>query len=220
MNSRLVAQQKGKKFLRFRFLSKSNSWKSSGDDISKYVKCQSFNSKLSESLLGIADMSVKVAQVTIPHAEVNDLSTEVHDSSPKVEELEYDPKLEEPCSKINMPLAHPKFKNLPPEDCHILSPRMERKLSVLKFEEQDRVEECFAEIFIFPPPDVFTTPFEDEDIDKASESEDEVSPSFTTSDFLLKYGGKLTAAGKSLNDREMYLLYQDIFKPLKSSLFH
>ena len=71
MNSRLVAQQKGKKFLRLRFLSKSNSWKSSGDDISKYVKCQSFNSKLSESLLGIANMSVRVAQVTIPHAEVN-----------------------------------------------------------------------------------------------------------------------------------------------------
>ena len=69
MNSQLVAQQEGKKFLRLRFLSKPNSWKSSGDESSKY---QSFNSKLSESLLGIANMSLKVAQVTIPHAEVND----------------------------------------------------------------------------------------------------------------------------------------------------
>ena len=69
MNSQLVAQQEGKKFLRLRFLSKPNSWKSSGDESSKY---QSFNSKLSESLLGIANMSLKVAQVTFPHAEVND----------------------------------------------------------------------------------------------------------------------------------------------------
>lgn len=151
MNSQLVAQQEGKKFLRFRFLSKPNSWKSSGDDSSKY---QSFNSKLSESLLGIANMSLKVAQVTIPHAEVNDFSTEVHDSLPKFEELEYHPKLEEPCSKISTPFPDPKCDNVPPEDCHNLSPRMERKLSELKFGGQDRVEECFAEIFVFPALDI------------------------------------------------------------------
>lgn len=163
MNSQLVAQQEGKKFLRFRFLSKPNSWKSSGDDSSKY---QSFNSKLSESLLGIANMSLKVAQVTIPHAEVNDFSTEVHDSLPKFEELEYHPKLEEPCSKISTPSPDPKCDNVPPEDWHNLSPRMERKLSELKFGGQDRVEECFAEIFVFPPPDVFTIPFEDEESER------------------------------------------------------
>lgn len=217
MNSQLVAQQEGKKFLRFRFLSKPNSWKSSGDDSSKY---QSFNSKLSESLLGIAHMSLKVAQVTIPHAEVNDFSTEVHDSLPKFEELEYHPKLEEPCSKISTPFPDSKCDNVPPEDCHNLSPRMERKLSELKFRRQDRVEECLAEIFVFPPPDVFTIPFEDEEFGEASESQNEVSPSFTRSNFLLKYGGKLTEAGKSFNDWEMYLLYKDIFKPLDSSLFY
>ena len=218
MNSQLVAQQEGKKFLRFRFLSKPNSWKSSGGESSKY---QSFNSKLSESLLGIANMSLKVAQVTIPHAEVNDVSTEVHNSLPKFEGLEYHPKLEEPCSKINTPFPDPKFDNfIPTEDCHNLSPRMERKLSELKFGGQDRVEECLAEIFVFPPPDVFTTPFEDEEFGEASESQNEVSPSFTRSNFLLKYGGKLTEAGKSLNDWEMYLLYKDIFKPLDSSLFY
>ena len=217
MNSQLVAQQDGKKFLRFRFLSKPNSWKSSGDDSSKY---QSFNSKLSESLLGIANMSLKVAQVTIPHAEVNDFSTEVHDSLPKFEELEYHPRLEEPCSKISTPFPDPKCDNVPPEDCHNLSPRMEQKLSELKFGGQDRVEECFAEIFVLPPPDVFTIPFEDEEFGEASESQNEVSPSFTRSNFLLKYGGKLTEAGKSLNDWEMYLLYKDIFKPLDSSLFY
>ena len=210
MNSQLVAQQEGKKFLRFRFLSKPNSWKSSGDDSSKY---QSFNSKLSESLLGIANMSLKVAQVTIPHAEVKDFSTEVHDSLPKFEELEYHPKLEEPCSKISTPFPDPKCDNVPPEDCHNLSPRM-------KFGGQDRVKECFAEIFVFPSPDVFTIPFEDEEFGEASESQNEVSPSFTRSNFLLKYGGKLTEAGKSLNDWEMYLLYKDIFKPLDSSLFY
>ena len=217
MNSQLVAQQEGKKFLRFRFLSKPNGWKSSGDESSKY---QSFNSKLSESLLGIAHMSLKVAQVTIPHAEVNDFSTAVHDSLPKFEELEYHPKLEEPCSKISTPFPDPKCDNVPPEDCHNLSPRMERKLSELKFGGQDRVEECFAEIFVLPPPDVFTIPFEDEEFGEASESQNEVSPSFTRSNFLLKYGGKLTEAGKSLNDWEMYLLYKDIFKPLDSSLFY
>ena len=209
MNSQLVAQQEGKKFLRLRFLPKPNAWKSSGDDSSKY---QSFNSKLSESLLGIANMSLKVAQVTIPHAEVNDLSTEVHDSLPKFEELEHHPKLEETCSKITTPFPDPKFDDLPPEDCHNLSPR--------KFGGQDRVEECFAEIFVFPPPEVFTIPFEDEEFGKASEYQNEVSPSFTTSNFLLKCGGKLTEAGKSLNDWEMYLLYKDIFKPLDSSLFY
>lgn len=217
MSSQLVAQQEGKKFLRLRFLSKPNSWKSSGDESSKY---QSFNSKLSESLLGIANMSLKVAQVTIPHAEVNDFSTEVHDSLPKFEGLECHPKQEEPCSKISTPFPDPKFDNVPPEDCHNLSPRMERKLSELKFGGQDRVEECFAEIFVFPPPDVFTIPFEDEEFGEASESQNEVSPSFTRSNFLLKYGGKLTEAGKSLNDWEMYLLYKDIFKPLDSSLFY
>ena len=186
MSSQLVAQQEGKKFLRLRFLSKPNSWKSSGDESSKY---QSFNSKLSESLLGIANMSLKVAQVTIPHAEVNDFSTEVHDSLPKFEELECHPKLEQPCSKISTPFPDPKFDNVPPEDCHNLSPRMERKLSELKFGGQDRVEECFAEIFVFPPPDVFTIPFEDEEFGEASESQNEVSPSFTRSNFLLKYGG-------------------------------
>lgn len=217
MNSQLVAQQEGKKFLRLRFLSKPNSWKSSDDDSSKH---QSFNSKLSESLLGIANMSLKVAQVTIPHAEVNDVSTEVHNSLPKFEGLEYHPKLEEPCSKINTPFPDPKFDNVPPEDCHNLSPRMERKLSELKFGGQDWVEECFAEIFVFPTPDVFTIPFEDEEFGEASESQNEVSPSFTRSNFLLKYGGKLTEAGKSLNDWEMYLLYKDIFKPLDSSLFY
>lgn len=217
MNSQLVAQQEGKKFLRLRFLSKPNSWKSSDDDSSKH---QSFNSKLSESLLGIANMSLKVAQVTIPHAEVNDVSTEVHNSLPKFEGLEYHPKLEEPCSKINTPFPDPKFDNVPPEDCHNLSPRMERKLSELKFGGQDWVEECFAEIFVFPPPDVFTIPFEDEEFGEASESQNEVSPSFTRSNFLLKYGGKLTEAGKSLNDWETYLLYKDIFKPLDSSLFY
>ena len=213
----MVAQQEGKKFLRLRFLSKPNSWKSSGDESSKY---QSFNSKLSESLLGIANMSLKVAQVTIPQAEVNDFSTEVHDSLPKFEELECHPKLEQPCSKISTPFPDPKFDNVPPEDCHNPSPRMERKLSELKFGGQDRVEECFAEIFVFPPPDVFTIPFEDEEFGEASESQNEVSPSFTRSNFLLKYGGKLTEAGKSLNDWEMYLLYKDIFKPLDSSLFY
>ena len=217
MNSQLVAQQEGKKFQRLRFLSKPNSWKSSGGESTRY---QSFNSKLSESLLGIANMSLKVAQVTIPHAEVNDFSTEVHDSLPKFEELEYHPKLEEPCSKISTPFPDPKCDNVPPEDWHNLSPRMERKLSELKFGGQDRVEESFAEIFVFPPPDVFTIPFEDEEFGEASESQNEVSPSFTRSNFLLKYGGKLTEAGKSLNDWEMYLLYKDIFKPLDSSLFY
>lgn len=217
MNSQLAAQQEGKTFLRLRFLPKPNAWKSSGDDSSKY---QSFNSKLSESLLGIANMSLKVAQVTIPHVEINDLSTEVHDSLPKFEELECHPRLEETCSKINTLFPDPKFDNLPPEDCHNLSPKMERNLSELKFGGQDRVEECFAEIFVFPPPEVFTIPFEDEEFGKASESQNEVSPSFRRSNFLLKYGGKLTEAGKSLNDWEMYLLYKDIFKPFDSSLFN
>jgi len=156
-------------------------------------------------LLRVAEMSMKIASVHLPFTEINSPSPEVKNLSPKVEERSQDFEIGHPAAGL-IELS---------TDVNELSSNIEELTSeVFELPCLEKRQHFSAEMFIFPPPHVFTTSFDDEEHNETRGSQTVSSPSFEKCSFLLKYGAKLTDAGKQMSDDEMKLLYEDILKPL------
>jgi len=168
-------------------------------------KAEAFYSQVSGMLLGIAKMSVKIASVQFSFTENNSPSPVVKTLSPKIEEQSQDFEIDQPAVEL-IELS---------TEVNELSSNIEELTSeVFELPCLEIRQHFSAEIFIFLPPHVFTTSFEDEEHNETRGSQTVSSPSFEKFSFLLKYGGKLTEPGKQMSDDEMKLLYEDIFKPL------
>lgn len=189
MNTQLTAQQGNIKKVKL----PSESWKIRSSSGLERSKTNSFKGQIPEMLLKIAELSTKVTFGQLPSTNVNDLSPEGNDPSPKIEEES------KPDAELNDEFS-PEHNKLPPKIEEVTSQTAEL------FPEKRRKDS--PEILVSSPPDV------DEGHKETRVSQTLISPSFSRCSFLSKYGGKLTEAGKNLSDQEMYLLYEDIFKPI------
>ena len=183
---------------------KSNSWKIglSGDE---QKEAKPFHSKMSDMFLGVAELSLKTTVVESSKQAING----VNENSLISEEQS--PKGEQVYTSIVRPATE--FTDLPGK-VKELSPETEEltaKFVELRSKENRKMS---AENVTFVPQDVSATSFEDKNPKEAKDCRSVSPPSFQKCNFVLKYGGKLTEAGKNMSEQEMKLLYEDIFQPL------
>ena len=120
-------------------------------------------------------MSVKIASVQLPFTENNCPSPVVKTLSPKIEEQSQDFEIDQPALEL-IELS---------KKVNELSSNIEELTSeVFELPCLEKRQYISAGIFIFPPPHVFTTSFEDEEHNETRGSQTVSSPSLEKCSFL------------------------------------
>lgn len=204
MNTRSTGQQGKSWNTRLPSLFKSNRWKIGlrGDE---QKESKPFHSKTSEMFLGVRELPLKTtigksSKQAINGVNENSLISE--EQSPKGEQV-YSSIIQPATEFIDLP---GKVKELSPK-----TEELTAKFVELRSKENRKMS---AENVTFVPQDVSATSFEDKNPKKTKHCRIVSPPSFQKCNFVLKYGGKLTEAGKNMSEQEMKLLYEDIFKPV------
>ena len=215
MNTRSTGQRGKSWNTRLPSFFKSNSWKI-GLRGEEQKESKPFRSKTSEMFLGLAELPLKTTIVKSSKQAINGVNEKSLISK------EQSPKGEKVYSSIVQPATE--FTDLPGK-VKELSPKTEEltaKFVELRSKENRKMS---AENVTFVPQDVSATSFEDKNPKetkdcrivspkKTKDCRIVSPPSFQKCYFVLKYGEKLTEAGKNMSEQEMKLLYEDIFKPV------
>ena len=176
---------------------KSNSWKIglSGDE---QREAKPFHSKKSDMFLEVAELSLKTTVVKSSKQAINGVNENSlisEEQSPKGEQVDTSI-VQPPTESTDLP---GKVKELSPETEELTAKFVELRSKANRKMSAEGVS---------------VTSFEDKNPKETKDCRILSPPNFQKGNFVSKYGGKLTEAGKNMSEQEMKLLYEDIFQPL------